>query len=213
MAALQYEPLFLFRRCWPPIVYELAGRRADADAALAAVRDLTNLDCYRTRGDVYDHRGEFAQAEHAYSAGVEHAPSLPQGYFSWGNALLRHQKYAAAIEKLAAANKRGPSWADPLEAWGEAADAYKQAIRINPDNAAVHCNLGEAYLALEQPQEALEAYKQAIRLTPNDPRAHYQYGLTSIALNDKATALDEFKILKKTSSELANKLFNAIYPS
>lgn len=168
---LQYEPLFLFRRCWPPIVYELAGRRADADTALAAVERLTNLDCYRTRGDVYDHRGEFAQAERAYAAGVEHAPSLPQGYFSWGNALLRHQNYAAAIEKLAAANKRGPNWADPLEAWGEALAAqrkfkeaiakYAEAARYAPRWGALYLHWGEAIDELGDRTRAHAQYQKA----------------------------------------------------
>jgi tetratricopeptide (TPR) repeat protein len=171
LAALQYEPLFFFRRCWPPIVYELAGRRADADAALAAVRDLTNLDCYRTRGDVYGHRGDFAQAEHTYAAGVAHAPSLPQGYFSWGNALLRHQQYAAAIEKLAAANKRGPKWADPLQAWGEALAAqrkfreatakYAEAARYAPRWGALYLHWGEAIDALGDHARALAQYQKA----------------------------------------------------
>ena len=59
----------------------------------------------------------------------------------------------------------------------------------------------------------MEAYKQSIRLAPNDPKAHFQYGMTAIVLNDKATALDEFKMLKKMSPDMANDLFNAIYPS
>jgi tetratricopeptide (TPR) repeat protein len=178
----QFEPLFFFRRCWPPIAYELAGRRADADAALAAVERLTNLDCYRTRGDVYDHRGEFPEAERAYVAGIEHAPSLPQGYFSWGSALLRHQMYPAAIEKLAAAHERGPHWADPLEAWGEALAAqtkfseavakYAEAARYAPRWGALYLHWGEALDKLGDHASALVQYQkaQALSLSEADQR-------------------------------------------
>jgi tetratricopeptide (TPR) repeat protein len=186
-SVLQYEPLFLYRHCWPPIAYELAGRRADADAALAAVEHLTNLDCYRIRGDVYDHRGELTQAEQAYSAGVEHAPSLPQGYFSWGAALLRHHKYAAAIEKLTAANERGPKWADPLEAWGEALAAqgksaeaiakYAEAAPYAPQWGALYLHWGEALEAQGDRRRAIAQYQKAqtLGLSEADQRTVVQH--------------------------------------
>ena len=163
-------------------MYELAGRRADADAALAAAEHLPNLDCYLTRGDVYDHRGDFAQAERAYSAGVEHAPSLPQGYFSWGAALLRHQKYGAAIGKFAVANERGPNWADPLEAWGEALAGqgkfkeaiakYAQAAGDAPRWGALYLQWGEALDKLGDHAEAITQYQKAktLALSETDQR-------------------------------------------
>jgi len=181
-SVLQYEPVFSFWSCWPPIAYELAGRRVDADAALAAVEHVPNLDCYLTRGDVDDHRGDFAQAERAYSAGIEHAPSLPQGYFSWGAALLRHQKYVAAIEKFAAANERGPSWADPLEAWGEALagqgkfqDAvvkFAQAAGHAPRWGALYLHWGEALDKLGDHARAITQYQKAqtLALSETDQR-------------------------------------------
>jgi tetratricopeptide (TPR) repeat protein len=181
-SVLQYEPVFSFWNCWPPIVYELAGRRADADAALAATEHFSNIDCYLIRGDVYDHRGDFAQAERAYSAGVEHAPSLPQGYFSWGAALLRHQKYVAAIEKLAAANERGPNWADPLEAWGEALAGqgkfkeaiakFVQAAGHAPRWGALYLHWGEALDKLGDHARAITQYRRArtLALSETDQR-------------------------------------------
>ena len=161
----------------------LAGRRADADAALAAAEHFPNLDCYLTRGDVYDHRGDFARAERAYSAGVEHAPSLPQGYLSWGAALLRHQNYVAAIEKFAAANERGPNWAEPLEEWGEALVAqgkYKEAIAKfaqaashAPRWGALYLHWGEALDKLGEHARAFTQYQKAegLALSAADQRA------------------------------------------
>jgi tetratricopeptide (TPR) repeat protein len=140
-----------------------------------------------------------------------------------GHAHYKAGKYQEALEAYKDSIRMNPNNQDAfngigqcyahLESWDQATGAYKLALRINPDNANVHCNMGDAYLTQERFKEALEAYKQAIRLTPNDAKAHFQYGMTSILLNDKATALDEFKMLKKMSSEMANNLFNAIYPS
>jgi tetratricopeptide (TPR) repeat protein len=177
--ALPYREGFPRESCWLPIVYELAGRRADVDAAIAATQKLTNVDCYRFRGDVYNHRGDWAQAEQTFAAGVARAPSLPQAYFSWGKALLGRQRYPAAIEKLAAAHERGPHWADPLECWGEALAAqgqfkqatekYAEAFRYAPAWGALHMRWGEALDKLGDRARAMQQYRAAQELALSDP--------------------------------------------
>jgi tetratricopeptide (TPR) repeat protein len=115
----QVQSQFIGFDCWLPIVFEMANRHADADTALERTASESLVDCYRMRGDVHDHRGDFAQAQKDYATGVALAPSLPPAYFSWGAALLRHGQYDAAIDKLRLANERGPHWADPLKVWGD----------------------------------------------------------------------------------------------
>ncbi len=41
----------------------------------------------------------------------------------------------------------------------EKIEAYKQAIRINPDDAEAHTNLGLGYIFLNDKVSALEQYK------------------------------------------------------
>jgi len=48
----------------------------------------------------------------------------------------------------------------------EAIEAYKQAIRITPDLANAHYNLGVAYLILNDRGSALEEYKILKELNP-----------------------------------------------
>jgi tetratricopeptide (TPR) repeat protein len=174
----QYDPLFYFRNCWPPLAYELAGRRADADAALARVEHFTNTDCYRVRGDVYDHRGDREHAQRSYAAGIKHAPSLPQAYFSWGASLLRHGEYSGAIEKFERAHERGPAWADPLEKWGEALAAqkkypeaiakYTEAAEYAPQWGALYVRWGEALDELGDRPQARSLYRKAVHLSLSD---------------------------------------------
>ena len=70
------------------------------------------------------------------------APQPPAPYESWGEALLRHRLYDAAIAKFSSANAFGPNWADPLEHWGEAlaakrdyagaAEKFEQRLAVQP---------------------------------------------------------------------------------
>ena len=127
-------------RCWVAPAEEMAGRRVQADAALAAGGHL--VDCARFRGDILDGRGRWPDARRAYAAAVATAPDLPAAYYSWGLALARHGDLAGAMARLAAAHARGPDWAEPLEAEGdvlarqghraEALAAYDQALSRAP---------------------------------------------------------------------------------
>jgi tetratricopeptide (TPR) repeat protein len=126
--------------CWVAPAEEMAGRPAKADAVLAAAGHY--VDCYRFRGDILDHRGDWAGAQKAYAAAVALAPDLPAAYYSWGLALARHGDAASAAAKFSAANQRGPHWADPLKAWGdllarqnrwpEAVARYDEALKWAP---------------------------------------------------------------------------------
>jgi tetratricopeptide (TPR) repeat protein len=132
--------------CWIAPAEELAGHPDKADAALKAGGHF--VDCYRFRGDILDHRGDWVGARSAYAQAVAIAPDLPAGYYSWGVALARHGDPAGALAKLAAANQRGPHWADPLKAsgdilarlgrWKEALAKYDEALKYAPAWVALH---------------------------------------------------------------------------
>ncbi len=124
-------------------VEDSAGHPDEVDAMLASPLAAHLVDCQRFRGDILDHRGDWAGAQQAYAQSVALAPDLPAGYYSWGVALARHGDLAGAIAKLRAANQRGPHWADPLKAWGDV--LVKQGHR----------------------RDALSKYDEALEYAPN----------------------------------------------
>jgi tetratricopeptide (TPR) repeat protein len=135
------------RSCLAAVDYQRADMPAKADAALDAPKRImgadTYVDCYRSRGDVLELRGDWKAAQEWYAKAVNLAPSLPAGYYSWGVALEKHGDLAGAAEKLRLANQKGPHWADPLKAWGdvlvkqgntkEALTKYDEALKYAPN--------------------------------------------------------------------------------
>jgi cytochrome c-type biogenesis protein CcmH len=92
-----------------------------------------------------------------------------------------------SIEQLRAAAEASSGdaapWGDLAFAYfgenrfGEAADAYRRALKIAPDEAVLWSALGETLvLASERdplPPEALQAFEKAVSLDPADPRSRY----------------------------------------
>lgn len=138
--------------CWAAPAFEGAGRRVEADAALA--HWLGFLDCARFRGDILAGRGDWAGAQRAYARAVALAPDLPAAYFSWGVALARHGDLMGAADRLAEARRRAPNWADPLMAegdvaarrgqWRDAEARYAAALKLAPAWGAARRALDDA---------------------------------------------------------------------
>ena len=61
----------------------------------------------------------------------------------------------------------------------EAIGYFKEAIRIRPDFALAHYNLGAALVAEGNNKEAISHYKIAIKLKPNFALAHNNLGKCS----------------------------------
>jgi len=60
-----------------------------------------------------------------------------------------------------------------LGVYNKAIEAYKHALRIDPDNYGSYYGLGNSYYALCLYNNAIEAYKQALRIDPDKFHAHY----------------------------------------
>src|SRR5437763_543547 len=80
--------------------------------------------------------------------GEDYAQALP--YFD--EAVQRTPRYAEAWFKVGVCNGE-------LGRWHEAVTAVQQAIRLKPNDAEAHLNLGVAYLILGDRDSALEEYQ------------------------------------------------------
>jgi tetratricopeptide (TPR) repeat protein len=133
--------------CRAAVDYERTGQHQKADAALDTPKKILGVDsyvdCYRSRADVLDLRGDWKSAQEWYGKAIKLAPSIPSGYYSYGAALLKHGDLKGAEEQLKLANEKGPHWADPLKVWGdllvkqgthaEALAKYDEALKYAPN--------------------------------------------------------------------------------
>ena len=83
-----------------------------------------------------------------------------------------------------------------LKQYREAADAYRQAIKLDPYNAAdAHYALGLVYRDWGKADEEIQAYKQAIRLRPDYTSAYERLGTRYMRSKKYAEAVEVFRQL------------------
>jgi tetratricopeptide (TPR) repeat protein len=120
--------------------------------ASAASREMASSpqDCYgctQLRARIAAANGNWGEAHRLFAESVRQAPQLPAAYFRWGESLLAAGKYTDAVQQLSLAHDKGPHFADPLKAWGdalvkqgqlrEALGKYNQALKYAPNWAAL----------------------------------------------------------------------------
>lgn len=108
----------------------LAGRWRDAQAVIAPLPGDHDA-AIRARGLIAAYAGRGAQSDALFTRAVARTPSLPEGHYSWAQALLHRGDTVRAIEQARLASQKGPRWAEPLKLWGDALMAQR-----NPKDAA-----------------------------------------------------------------------------
>jgi len=109
---------------------------------------------YVRQGNKQFEAGDYANAEVSYRKAVEKNPRNPQAAYNLGNALMAQKKDSAAIEQFQSAARVETN---PLrkyqsfhnigvicqthKMYGEAIEAYKSALRLNPDDDETRYNL------------------------------------------------------------------------
>ncbi len=88
----------------------------------------------------------------------------------------------------------------------EAIKAFKESIKLNPNNAETHYGLGFSNFRLGKFREAADAFKKATVLSPTMAKAHYGLSLAYQELGMESQLMEEYRILEKLDKMLARKL-------
>lgn len=117
---------------------------------------------------------------------------VEQTYSRTINEVLTHMSKKEVMADIEACFQSGNSNFD-LGHYQEAIQAYKDAIRINPERPEAYFNLGLAYCVLGHYQEAVQAYKKCLFIKRNDAKAYTCLGKTYVELRDHNEAAEAFK--------------------
>ena len=109
---------------------------------------------YIRQGNKLFAAGDFANAEVSYRKAAEKNPRNPQAAYNLGNALMAQKKDSAAVAQFESAAKLETNPLRKYQAYhnmgvicqqhkmyGEAIEAYKNALRLNPDDDETRYNL------------------------------------------------------------------------
>lgn len=88
----------------------------------------------------------------------------------------------------------------------EAVKAFKESLKLNPDDAEALYGLGFANFRMGHFRDAADAFKKAAVLQPRMAKAHYGLGLAYQELGMEKQLIDEYRILQTLDSMLAKKL-------
>jgi eukaryotic-like serine/threonine-protein kinase len=188
-------------------IFESEGRQAEA---LEQLRGAVALrpEYWRNHDDLgffYFRTGHMPDAIRAFTRVVELRPDAAQSYQRLGTAYQAGGDKARARQNLEKAISITP---DPASysnlgtihysegRFEEAARAYQAAIKLRPNRALYHRNLGDAYQKLGRMPEARNEYQQAVRLTEETLRVNPNDASTMANL-----AVYEAKVGRRSDAE------------
>jgi tetratricopeptide (TPR) repeat protein len=88
------------------------------------------------------------------------------------------------------------------------ADAYREAVRIDPGSVAAWDGLGQALYALRCFDESVAAFDRALALRPRDPWLHNNIGVALRENGSLSNALDHFHVAHQLAPDMYEPAYN-----
>jgi len=192
-----------------------------AEAFRQAIRIKPDFQAYLFLGGTYLDLGRYEDAAEAFKQAIRINPNNAHTHYLLGKAYTGLKRHADAVEAHKQAIRIDPDdllahngLGEAYEALGgrkpfpnedtarknfwkecseNAVEAFKQVIRINPDYAKAHLELGNTYMNLGRNTEAIEAHRQAIRISPDYVDAHLGVGNAYYNLGRLTDAIEAYK--------------------
>lgn len=180
-----YQTALKGRPAWPDTQHKLgkaqmsAGRDDDAMATLTAVikTGLKDGAVFYDLGLLHERSGQLDEAISAYRLSITHDPGNVNG----------HRRLAEIL-----------TWRGSFT---EAADQYRELIRLRGDNPLFHLNLGRVYDRTIDLKNALNEYETAVRLDPNNIEGHRELARIFVRVAQPAKAEHNYKEVLRLNSD------------
>jgi len=148
--------------------------------------DAEHGEAWLALSSCYADIGQFLQAERASRKAIALLPGITEAKINLVNALVSQEKRDEAIalcKNIKVSNPQNPGiWHSlglAFKAQGQVSDAEQCLInvtKLEPNNAAAFCTLGEIKAAQEDTPQALLLYKKSRELAPANPGVHFELG-------------------------------------
>jgi len=203
---------------------EKLGRHAEAiEASKKAVNIRPSAESYFNIGLANYYLKQYRDAEAAYRQSIKLDPyGAADAYYALGLTYRDWNRPEEEIQAYKHALRLKPDYAAAYEHLGqrymtarkfaEATEAFKQLSLLKPGDANAQNYLGEAYEAAGRHDDSIEAFRQAIRLKPDFGKAYFNLGKTLLAQGNRDAAVEQYTLLQSVDEDLAEKLYNLIYP-
>jgi tetratricopeptide (TPR) repeat protein len=129
-------------------------------------------------------KGELQMAIGAFLGSIKLQPSA-EVYLNLGNAYLKTEKN------------------------NDAAKAFKESVKLNPDGAEAQYGLGLSNFRLKRFVEARNAFVKAANLQPTMAKAHYGLGLTLLEMGQPDAVTKIIRVLENLDKTMARNLSRA----
>ena len=176
---------------------------------------------YAGLGRVYWEEGKVAEAIKNYEKACELFPEFGSSHYALGLAyrtLGNAEKSREHLSQFQRHSTKEPPLDDPLlEAiqslgsktnyylgkgralrdqgqFKEAAAAFEEALKIEPDHAVAHGNLCSLYIALRDPDQVEQHYRAAVEIDPGMYKTHYNF---AVFLGMVGRTLEAMEVLRK----------------
>ncbi len=162
---------------------KLCGKHAEALVILEELllEDPENISALEEVADNELSLGEYVRAETAASQAIALDSESYTGYYIIGFLRSRTEEWPQAVEQLRKANALKPNNAEILRCLGWALFSHgsraqgivtlERALNLDSDSPLTLCDLGVAYLQVQNFPKAKALFQRALVLDPGNPRA------------------------------------------
>jgi len=142
----------------------------------------------------------YTDNETLYRTTIARNPACWMAQVNLGNILYQANRIPEAMDLFNQAERINPAVAHyslgnalVQSRTSQAIAEYKTALRIDPDYAEAHNNLGSTLLLTGRTAEAIHEYEQALRIDPAYAKAHNNLGSALVQTGRASEAIDHYK--------------------
>ncbi len=184
--------------------------------------DELRFQAHLGMGSAYAATDRLDDAADAYRAALEIRPGHAAAMYSLGLVTKDQGRYEEAAQLFASAAVRDPGFGEALVELGivyehlgrhgDAVNGCRRAVTaLEDDEAALLC-IAVANFHMGKYSEAIGIFESVVESNPANARARYGLGLAKLSNGDRDGAIAEVGKMNKLNPELANLLYEKIFP-